>query len=392
MLKRRLITLALLAISFQSLTLKADDEMSPPVLQIPERPLAEGSLLVASPEKGYLEWSREDHSVAYQQLQAIATLWQKSGRSEKFFVYGRHGYNDTAPFSWEIVPFYSAHNRLTRFRQQLSVLWNIVFGGAALSDEERDLMFEFYSTALETTTVEPLESDSSSDELNSNPFCDESVIEKHWVLKGEKVQILYNFTPLFFSGKNPHFLVVPYAHRKNFRYMTEEEAVEASLLTQLLVKHFGETRSPHEVHIYHKNGGADVGQTIPHWHQHVLFIAEKNESTWGKLHLLKNMLVHPFTYSREEVSDVVELLREELKELKLEQEETEEELPVDEEEEELEGDENIDEDEEVDETPAEEEQEGEEESEDFPDEDLLDSVPDDDEIDDENEEPSEASA
>ena len=57
-------------------------------------------------------------------------------------------------------------------------------------------------------------------------------------------------------------------------------------LAQKLIDHFqGE-----EVHMLHKSG-IDAGQTVPHWHLHLIITEGKADSRFGKLKMLKGMVM-----------------------------------------------------------------------------------------------------
>ena len=52
---------------------------------------------------------------------------------------------------------------------------------------------------------------------------------------------------------------------------------------------FKQTRKAEDIYLFHKTG-IDAGQTVPHWHMHLIVTANKTQGFFGKLTVLKNML------------------------------------------------------------------------------------------------------
>ena len=60
-------------------------------------------------------------------------------------------------------------------------------------------------------------------------------------------------------------------------------------LVKKLVNHYCSLGYP-TAYIFNKNG-REAGQSIPHWHEHVVFTATRTQEWLGKLTVLKNMLL-----------------------------------------------------------------------------------------------------
>lgn len=195
------------------------------------------------------EWSQEQHRKSYQAIQAIATDWGDL----PFLVYGKDG-----PFKWNIIPFQFTSNPLSRYWQQLKVAFQLLH----------------YGEARRPTKIKKV-SRSLIEKPSDDPFCDPEIIKRQQVLEGDLITVLYNYKPL---GKE-HFLFVTKKHKRDFRELTEEEYLESMKLTQFVIKRLKQTQPVHNTYLFHKTG-LDAGQSVPHWHLH-LVITETELSDWG---------------------------------------------------------------------------------------------------------------
>ena len=98
-------------------------------------------------------------------------------------------------------------------------------------------------------------------------------------------------------------MIVSKRHCFAFHLLTEEEYREAMELTQRLQErvqnHFkGEGRPIQKVYAYHKTG-EDAGQSVPHWHMHVVMTQNGAQEWLGKLTVLRNILIGSFRLSAE---------------------------------------------------------------------------------------------
>ncbi len=292
-------------------------------VEVPKTRLAPGSLIVAPNSQPYNSWGRDAIRASYDQLQKIAACWKTAGTSEgyttdQFMVYGRQHYSGSLAesFKWEIVPYYkSALGKLGRFIQQIMTLVRIVFGGTVASESSLQRTQSFYQANLPKNLVGSEISKTVQgvfkDEIGNDPFCNPDRIAKQRVLEGERVNVLYNYAPIGFGGERLHFLITPKAHKEGFTELSLEEYEEAVTLSKLLMDFYESSRKVHDVHLFHKTG-VDAGQTVPHWHMHMIFTLSETQAFMGKLTVLKNMLFGSSPMNEKALSDRIAKLTEEL--------------------------------------------------------------------------------
>lgn len=262
------------------------DEHGSISINIPEKPLTDESLQVTTSNgKTYVDWTRDNRTDAFASLQKTAALWKQKGTAEQYLVYGKQAADK--PFNWEIVPYHKTRSWFGRIWQQLVVLWRITFGGKTLSEERLEaerVAFKNFSPPLQKTAEKI-----GNIAEKKDAFCDPKVINKQRVLEGKSVNVLYNYAPIGFGGERLHFLITPKEHRTKFTDLTQQEYLEATELAQKLMRHFKQTRKAEDIYLFHKTG-IDAGQTVPHWHMHLIVTANKTQGFFGKLTVLKNML------------------------------------------------------------------------------------------------------
>ncbi|MCB1213063.1 MAG: HIT domain-containing protein [Chlamydiia bacterium] len=280
-------------------------------IQLPEKPLAAKSLQVTTQtHKPYREWSKLDRSNSYSALQKITAVWRKTGVADQYLIY-ENQHSDDRSFTWEVIPYRSTSTCISRLWQQLLVLWKVIFGGSVPAesqqlselDETRPLFLDFDTSTQRTHQV-------NDEQAGNDAFCQREVIAQQVVLEGKLVNVLYNYAPIGFGGERLHFLIVPTAHRTDFGTLSRDEYLEATDLAQKLMGHFSETRPIENCYLYHKTG-ADAGQTVLHWHLHLILTSSKSQDVFGKLTVLKNMIIGSSPISREELADRVRGFREE---------------------------------------------------------------------------------
>lgn len=115
-----------------------------------------------------------------------------------------------------------------------------------------------------------------------DPFCDPDILKKQMVFRGKTVSLIYNHRPVLGAD---HYLLVTHEHRTTIDDLTEEEFLEANELARRII---------HEkngfVIMYQKTGRA-AGQTVDHWHQHLIFIDKKPETWFEKWKLFFQFLL-----------------------------------------------------------------------------------------------------
>lgn len=278
------------------------------VTVIPNQQLLDQSLqIVASDNKGFSDWSEQDHGDSYLFMQRIAQAWKNSNFTNQYLIYSKI---DSNTFSFEMVPYQKCRTFIGRVIQQLQVLWRTVFGGITVSKESIQNQMQKYDSLL-SKSAEKLEP-STITSKGDDSFCKEDIIERQLVITGKKVNVLFNYAPIGFGGERLHFLVVPKEHREAFTDVTQEEYCESLQLTTKLVNHFTETRkNVKNIYLLNKTG-VDAGQTVKHWHLHVIFSTNKSQDFWGKITVIKNILLGSSPMKKDDLAKKVADLREEL--------------------------------------------------------------------------------
>ncbi len=143
-------------------------------------------------------------------------------------------------------------------------------------------------------------------QVANDAFCNSKIIAKQRIFEGKKIEVLYNYAPI---GKL-QFLVVSKEHRTNFSDLTSEEYVEASKIIQTLCAHY-QKKGQNIAYIFHKSGKR-AGQSVPHWHAHLIFSSSKIQELFGWIFTLKSMFIGITPLSDEELSKRVKELKTEL--------------------------------------------------------------------------------
>lgn len=280
---------------------------------VPASPLASGSVKIIpnSGSRNFSEWQGVNELETYELIQHVVRIWEKRGITD-YLIYGKESNNPESLFSWEIVPY---PKNGWRFWKQFKVLWNITFGGSCFPkvernriakdfQKEKDLFSEAHTKQIETIQTIAQGKDA---------FCDQNVIDKQLVFEGKEIYVLYNYAPLALGEGKLHFLIIPKQHHSRFSDLTQTEYLESMQLAQKLVS-FYKSKGYQTAYLYDKTG-AEAGQTVPHWHEHVVFTATKTQDFFGKLIVLKNMLIGSSPLPQKELRTRVQLLRQELSEV-----------------------------------------------------------------------------
>ncbi len=273
---------------------------------VPECPLALGSLKIVphSHAESFSEWSDFNELETYELLQKIVRIWEKKGITD-YLIYGKESNHSKSIFSWEIVPYPKDG---WKFWKQFKVLWNIAFGSRCLPEvERRRIVKDFFLQPL-TNQIESI----TKIAQGNDAFCNQKVIDKQLVFEGKEVNVLYDYAPIGIGEEKLHFLIVPKLHRLKFSDLTETEYLEAMQLSQKLIS-FYKDKGCHTAYLFDKTG-AEAGQSVPHWHEHLIFAATKTQELFGKLTILKNMLIGSSPLSEKELQARVQSLQNELKE------------------------------------------------------------------------------
>lgn len=230
-------------------------------------------------EAPFEQWTPASFRTSYYEMQKVAQGYLHAGYSS-WLTYGE---THEHPFHWQVVPFKGEKPSVLT---QIEVLWHLTFSSPA------------------DPSIPPSTTKKDLPKLTEkNPFIDPNVIAKQLIYAGKEVYLLYNYAPL----TEHHFLVIPKREAQNFLELTEEEYLEAEELAQKVVSYYSTLHG----HLLDKNGKA-AGQTVPHWHQHLIF-TEPGFNEWvTRLHFALRMVMGASPLSDEELHQRVEHYQETL--------------------------------------------------------------------------------
>lgn len=285
------------------------EEYETMVVALPARALAKGAVAI-HPRlnvQHFTQWNVPQIETSYDLLQRIVQVWKAQG-IHNYMIFGKENVESSdSSFTWEAVPY---PQEGWRFWKQLKVLWNVAFGGAVQPKEEREQEARALQTALALSEVKQ---NLASAPRGTDPFCDPKVIERQKIFEGKTINVLYNHAPIPLGERQLHFLITPKEHRAGFSDLSKEEYTEAMRLSQRIARFYQERGYP-IVYLYDKTG-TEAGQTVPHWHEHLIFTTTKTQALFGKFLVLKNMVLRSGPLSEEELQPRISALKEELKNL-----------------------------------------------------------------------------
>lgn len=276
---------------------------------VSERPLALGSLKIVSngEERNFTDWKVSHEKEAYGLIQDIVNVWQEKGITD-YLIYAKES-ETSKSFNWEIVPY---AKKGFRFWKQFKVLWNMTFGGSVLPQVTRERVAIDFQKNKKSFSKNQLKEIELTKEVaqKKDAFCNPQVIENQQIFEGKSVRVLYNYAPITLGEGKLHFLIVPKEHRPNFSDLTEEEYLETMALSQKLIK-FYRQKGYATAYLFDKSG-SEAGQTVPHWHEHLVFTATKTEDVLGRLKVLKNMMIGSSPLPKKELEERIQALKKEL--------------------------------------------------------------------------------
>ncbi len=208
--------------------------------------------------KGSFQITANDSAVSYRLMQRVAAYWE----TRPFLVYGTQG-------NWDMVPCETTSNA---YWQQLNVIWRVLFGGTPTVASSSEITLPPYIHKVDQNMK------------GNDPFCDPNVIQKQQVFEGRRIRVIYNYAPI----GSMHFLLVPKEHRKDFRELTEDEYSEAERLSQFVINKLKEQGPIHQTYLFHKTG-KEAGQTVEHWHLHLIATENTQNDVLSKLQFLFRM-------------------------------------------------------------------------------------------------------
>jgi len=293
-------------------------------LVVPEKSLARGSVQIQLPGpcEQFPQWTPQDYADAQGLIDKVVRVWKSQGITD-YMIYGKDAISTIDPFCWEVVPYPKTEWRICRIWKQIKVLWNLTFGGISTPLAERK---KIVTTIQNESEQSPQSQDGqilaqtaarveSVQKVvhHTDPFCTLQVIQKQCVFESKEIYVLYNYAPIALGKDKLHFLLVPKAHRETFKDVTGAEYMKIMQLTQELIKHYNK-QGLHTAYIFDKSG-AEAGQTVPHWHEHLVFTATPTQEFLGRLKVLKNMIFGSSPLPARELKDRVTHLKQTLPEI-----------------------------------------------------------------------------
>lgn len=249
---------------------------------MPTHHLAEGSLQIVpiQREESVSKWNFHQELETFQYINRIVDCWKSRGITD-YLIYAKCSAGKQV--GWEIVPY---NKKKCRIWEQIKVLWRICFGGFSLNKKLRESVIQHHKSALDQVRSYTVSTSALPTRRKLDAFCDRDVINRQRVWSGTHVEVLFNYAPI--GRDRLHLLLVPKKHKEGFSDLNKDEYTEARQL-ETFIMDFYERRGIHWAYLYDKTGIA-AGQTVPHWHKHMVFVSSNVNDCCGKLAIFKNML------------------------------------------------------------------------------------------------------
>lgn len=238
---------------------------------VPRCPLANDAIEIQSinNHQRFQDWTHAEHYEAYDMIQRVRSCWSRCGAADSYLVYGRTSPNlRSETFHWQVVPY---SEKGWPALKQISVVWNASFGVDPLAEKERIAAAEALKAPMATLSS-PYRIERAF-EKSDDPFCDPVVLKKQGIYEGREMMVLYNYAPVRLVDDSPHFLIIPKKHKPTFSELSASEYQEAMVLAQKIGDYFRKKHPQSTLHLFHKSGEM-AGQTVPHWHMHVIVVEE----------------------------------------------------------------------------------------------------------------------
>jgi diadenosine tetraphosphate (Ap4A) HIT family hydrolase len=231
------------------------------------------------------DWDDQANSEGFLQKSAIYQIWKVKGIHA--LTVGKREVGK--PFVWNLIPI--PHKGWAVWHQ-LKIFINIIMGGYRVSVEEQESLKNSLGGA-EQVFVEPKQKKRKVKEPESsaeNPcaFCDNEVLNRQWVYKGNHVSLLISYKPVVDSKL--HFLTVTHKHYQTFDELPKEVYLEICKVRSAVLKCW--SKSEYDAFILNKSGKR-AGQEVPHQHEHIILTKRKTSLLSGYARVLANILFAP---------------------------------------------------------------------------------------------------
>lgn len=267
---------------------------------IATHPLAPHAVEVEGPQN-FSEWGENNGRSLLEITKTITSIWKDNKIASQCMMLGVQ--TPQKSFTVQLVPYQDA-NALTRIPQQMKVLWKLTVGAPSLNDQEiaaeKQLFSDWANFSSIQTTHAPI--------VGTDPFCNQTVIDKQLVAEGKTLSVLYSYAPVV----DRHFLFVPKIHRETLEELSSEELGEIIKESARVVSVLTPQGQPQRV-FWMMKFGEDAGQTVKHLHAHLMLPSDSDEEGLGKATVLKNILLGSSPLNNHELQAKVAYYKENLK-------------------------------------------------------------------------------
>lgn len=256
--------------------------------------LASGSVRLIS--------SNEDHfpEELFVVMQKVALFWE-SKEIKNYFVY-----KNSQEQGWEMVPYEgtqtSSWDMMQSVARQFEIFFRVVWGRSERSKEEQNSCCVAYH---EMAQIQLKEHINEEGDVGTDVFCNPTIINRQQIGEKQSIRILHDYAPL--GEDRLHFLLVPKAHKERLTDLSLDEFCEMQQMAQKIISLYPD----HICYQYHKTGKL-AGQTVNHFHHHLVFVKSHNE--WqGQLGAFFRMIIPSTPLSSEELQERIEAVRTQLR-------------------------------------------------------------------------------
>lgn len=271
---------------------------------VPKRPLIQGSVQICPLEGGVSEKNSSRQTLdVHTLIKKIVRCWESKGPVD-YLVYQKIT-DDPQGLYKEIVPYNPTKSRLW---QEIKVLWHIGFGGVSTTRIDRQKVL--LSLQKSQSGASGVTSSQKRGSSGGDVFCSKSVIDTQCVFEGKEINVLYNYAPIVGGEQKLHFLLVPKQHRERLTELFPSEYCEVVKLSRRIAQLY-QKKGYSTVYVFDKNG-ASAGQTVFHWHEHVVIPEVKRHPFWDMVAVVRNILFGATKLSHKELQKRVMEFRQEL--------------------------------------------------------------------------------
>jgi diadenosine tetraphosphate (Ap4A) HIT family hydrolase len=227
-------------------------------------------------------------------MQKVAQFWEENG------VNNYLSYTNSREEGWEMVPYpgleSSGWDVFFSYARQVEVMTRVIFGRYQRGEVEQEQDCAVYQ---DIASVEVREF--ADDQVGADVFCKQEVLDKQQIWEGRSICVLHDYAPL--GEDKLHFLIVPKAHKERFTELSSEEFGEMQEVASRIIELYPD----YICYRYHKTGEL-AGQSVKHFHEHLVFVKPQNE--WqGQLGAYLRMVKPPIPLGSEELKERVEEMR-----------------------------------------------------------------------------------